>query len=114
MATLENFALDISMDDKAYLRPGKDVGFSNTRNTTILTNTEEAIKRKLPQHDFPEKEINQTPSSFRLMTFRKENVQGKTCKPYIIIQEKGNQQLSIGLRIHLFWSGSSPCKICFY
>ena len=56
------------MDDKAYVRPSCDVGFRTTTKGRILNLTDAGKERVLPQHDFPIKEMNQIPSSFRVMT----------------------------------------------
>ncbi|CAG2257868.1 unnamed protein product [Mytilus edulis] len=70
-------SLDISFDDKAYIRPGTDVGLRDTKAGKILTLTDESRQRKLPQHDFATPEVYQSPSSFRLMTWKTETIQGK-------------------------------------
>ena len=49
---LKRFSLEISMDDKAYIRPGTDVGFKDIKAGVILQLTNEEQQRKLPQHDF--------------------------------------------------------------
>ena len=58
------------MDDKAYIMPGTDVGFRDTKAGVILELTNEEKQRKLPQHDFVVAKVCQTPSSFRVMTWK--------------------------------------------
>ncbi|XP_035659798.1 uncharacterized protein LOC118404665 [Branchiostoma floridae] len=67
----KSHGLIISMDDKAYLRPGTSEGFTSARCQTVLQLAEDST-RKLPLHDFPEPSMYITPSAFRLM--RKESV----------------------------------------
>ena len=55
----------VSMDDKAYLRPGTDVGAKGSRKQRIYTSTEQPCS--LPQHDFSNSKLHTTPSSFRYM-----------------------------------------------
>lgn len=65
------------MDDKAYLRPGTDVGARNTKAGVIHEVCDPNEKKKLQQHDFNNPEVNQTPASFRLMKQHIENIQDK-------------------------------------
>ena len=58
------------MDDKAYIRPGTDVGFKDTKADVILQLTNEEQQCKLPQHDFVVTKVRQTPSSLRVMTWK--------------------------------------------
>ena len=58
----------ISMDDKASLKPGTDVGVKGSRKQSILTPTDMEKGKILPQHDFCESKLQITPSSFRYMT----------------------------------------------
>ena len=70
-------SLVVSMDDKAYLRPGTDVGARNTKAGVIHEVCDPNEKKKLQQHDFNNPEVNQTPASFRLMKQHIENIQDK-------------------------------------
>ena len=70
-------SLVVSMDDKAYLRPGTDVGARNTKAGVIYDVCDPNEQKKLPQHDFNNPEVNQTPASFRLIKQHIENIQGK-------------------------------------
>ena len=63
-STLKSYGMEISMDDKAYIRPGTDVGYRNTRAGVILGLSNEKKQKKLPQHDFPVANVYQTPNSF--------------------------------------------------
>ena len=45
-----HFNLIISKDDKAYIRPGTDVGMTGARTQVIFQPTDEERARKLPQH----------------------------------------------------------------
>ncbi|CAC5384100.1 unnamed protein product [Mytilus coruscus] len=77
MFTLEdmhNVSLEVSMDDKAYLRPGTDVGFRETKAGKIIDVTDQNRSRKLPQHDFAEPKVYQSPSSYRIMTWKAEEI----------------------------------------
>ena len=60
-------SLAISMDDKATLKPGTDVGVKGVRKQQILTSTE-SKDGAFPQHDFSNSKLHITPSSFRFMT----------------------------------------------
>ena len=53
------------------------MGFRETKAGVIIQVSDEELQRKLPEHDFPVKEVCQTPSSFRVMTWSTENVKGK-------------------------------------
>jgi hypothetical protein len=65
---IASHSLIISSDDKAYLRPGTDVGAKGARKQSILTPTDPDKAKALPQHDFSEPKVHITPSSFRFMT----------------------------------------------
>ena len=67
----------ISFDDKAYLRPGTDVGAKGARKQVVLQSTDLAQCRTLPEHDFSEKKLHLTPGSFRYMTKKKDDCTGK-------------------------------------
>ncbi|CAH1240833.1 Hypp6108 [Branchiostoma lanceolatum] len=67
-------ALLISMDDKAYLRPGTSEGFTGT--SAVLQPTDEDHARTLPLHDFPEPSVYVTPSAFRLIRKKPAGVDG--------------------------------------
>ena len=62
----KNDGLVISMDDKAYLRPGTDVGARTVRRKRIFV-SDKSKQKRLPVHDFNVPEINVTPSVFRVM-----------------------------------------------
>ena len=49
---LKNNSMYISMNDKAYLRPGTDVGFRVVRNKKLHDVTEDSLQKRLPQHNF--------------------------------------------------------------
>ena len=67
----------ISMDDKAYLRPGTDVGARDTTAGVVYDVTDPIKRRKLPQHDFNQPQVNQTPASFRFIKGHVEEIEGK-------------------------------------
>lgn len=69
--------LVVSMDDKAYLRPGTDVGARNTKAGVIYDVCDPNEQKKLKQHDFNNPEVNKTPASFRLIKQHIENIQEK-------------------------------------
>ncbi len=58
----------ISMDDKAHLKPGSDIGAKGARNQVILEPSDTSRAAVLPQHDFFESKLQVTPGSFRFMT----------------------------------------------
>ena len=64
-------SLMISFDDKAYIRPGSDVVARNVKKGVIYDISDPSKQKALPQHDFTEAKVHQTPSSFR---FRRGNV----------------------------------------
>lgn len=74
----EKEGLVISMDDKAYLRPGTDVGMRDVKSGRIYDVADEEKQRKLPQHDFSIPQVHITPSSFRFMVGHKEIIDGNT------------------------------------
>ena len=100
---IKNASLDISMDHKAYVRPGTDVGFRETKAGVIIQLSDEELQRKLPEHDFPVKEVCQTPSSFRVMTWSTENVKGKEN----LIKEKDQSFVTIRPKHYVSSSGST-------
>ena len=57
----------ISMDDKAYLRPGTDVGARDSKAGVVYDVVDPAKRWELPQHDFNEPKVNQTAASFRFI-----------------------------------------------
>ncbi len=63
--------LILSMDDKAYLRPGTDVGMRNAKSGKIYDVSDKEKQRKLPQQDFSNPQVHITPSSFRIMDTRR-------------------------------------------
>lgn len=73
-----NDGLVLSMDDKAYLRSGTDVGARNTKSGKIYGVTDIEKQKKLPQHDFSNSNVHVTPSSYRIMTGHQESIDGKT------------------------------------
>ena len=70
-------SLLISMDDKAYLRPGTDVGVRDTKAGVIYDVCEPEKQKQLPQHDFNLAEVNQTPASFRFIQQHTEKIEEK-------------------------------------
>ena len=74
----ENHGLVLSMEDKAYLRPGTDVGMRNVKSGRIYDVVDEEKQKKLPEHDFSYPKFHITPSSFRFMTAHQEVINGKT------------------------------------
>ena len=69
-------SLLISMD-KAYLRPGADVGVRDTKAGVIYNVCEPEKQKQLPQHDFNQVEVNQTPASFRFIRQHTEKIEEK-------------------------------------
>ena len=68
----------ISMDDKAYLRPGTDVGARVIKTGVIYDVIDPEQEEKLPQHNFNHLEVNQTPrASFRFIKQHILNINGK-------------------------------------
>lgn len=65
------------MDDKAYLRPGTDVGARATKTGVIYDVIDPEEEKKLPQHDFNHPEVNQTPASFRFIKQHILTIDGK-------------------------------------
>ena len=70
-------SLVVSMDDKAYLRPGTDVSARNTKAGVIYNVCDPDEQKQLPQHDFKIPQVNQTPASFRCIKKHFETIQGK-------------------------------------
>lgn len=71
----EKEGLVISMDDKAYLCPGTDVGMRDVKTARIY---DEEKQRKLPQHNFGIPQVHISPSSFRFMVGHKKIIDGNT------------------------------------
>ena len=63
----KNHGVLISMDDKAYLRPGTDVGARDSKAGVVYDVADPEKRRELPQHDFNKKKVNQTPAFFRFI-----------------------------------------------
>ena len=63
----KNRSLLISFDGKAYIRPGSDVGARNVKKGVIYDVSDSSKQKALPQHDFSENKVHQTPSSFRFI-----------------------------------------------
>ena len=77
---MPNLAYDnlvLSMDDKAYLCLGTDVGFLATKSEKIYDVYDNEKQRKPPQHNFSTPEVHIIPSSFRFMTGHQEIIDGK-------------------------------------
>ena len=70
-------SLVLSMDDKAYLCTGTDVGFLATKSGKIYDVYDHEKQRKPPHHDFSTPEVHITPSSFRFMTGHQEIIDRK-------------------------------------
>ena len=56
------------------------VGFRNTKAGGVIQLTDSDKAKKLPQHDFGNPDVYVTPSSFRVMTWKTELVNGKFAK----------------------------------
>ena len=70
-----SFTLDISMDDKATLKAGTDVGWQGTRGGGIFMSTEDPQQYR--GHDFVGVENQLTPSAFRVMKWQVTDVNDK-------------------------------------
>ncbi|CAB4032480.1 RNA-directed DNA polymerase from transposon X-element, partial [Paramuricea clavata] len=65
----------ISFDDKAYIRPGSDLGARDVKKGVIYDVVSDPSKEKqLPQHDFSESKVYQTPSSFQFIKGTVEDI----------------------------------------
>ena len=73
----EKHSVVISMDDKAYLRPGTDVGARDTKAGIVYDVADPLKARKLPQYDFNQAQVNQTPASFRFIKGHVEEIENK-------------------------------------
>ena len=62
-----NRSLLISFDDKDYIKPGSDVGVRNFKKGVIYDVSDPSKQKTLPQHEFYESKVHQTPSSFRFI-----------------------------------------------
>ena len=72
----KELGVEILSDDKDYLRPGTDVGFRETKSGSIFQVADEENQRKLPLLDFPVNKVYVTPSSFRVMKWKVESING--------------------------------------
>ncbi|CAC5384129.1 unnamed protein product [Mytilus coruscus] len=100
---MHNVSLEVSMDDKAYLRPGTDVGFRETKAGKIIDVTDQNRSRKLPQHDFAEPKVYQSPSSYRIMTWKAEEINGEEK----MIKEKDQSVVVIRPKYYVPSNGSN-------
>lgn len=88
------FNLIISKDDKAYIRPGTDVGMTGARNQVIFQPTDEERARKLPQHDFANPKVYITPATHRFLEKEEEIVRDeeqlftKTDQTFVVVRPK--------------------------
>ena len=64
----------ISFDDKVYIRPGSDVGARDVKKGVIYDVSDPSKEKQLPQHDFSESKVYQTPSSFRFIKGTVEDI----------------------------------------
>ena len=111
--------LVVNMDDKAYLRPGTDVGAINTKASVIYDVCNPNEQKKLKQHDFNTPEVNQTPASFRLIKQHIENIQEKDelmsdqdpslviIRPKYFIGSGGSLWASDYMRLIKLWSSQT-------
>ena len=87
-------SLLISMDDKAHLKPGTDIGAKGARKQVILEPSDISKAIVLPQHDFSEAKLQVTPGSFRFMTKEKDqntsNLMRKDDQSVVVIKPKHN------------------------
>ncbi len=67
-------SLMISFDDKAYIRPGTDVGARDVKKGVVYDVSDTSKQKQLPQHDFCEANVHQTPSSFRFINGKVEDI----------------------------------------
>ena len=67
----------ISFDDKAYIRPGSEVGARNVKKGVIYDVSDPSKQKALPQHDFTEAKVHQTPSSFRFIRGKVATIDGE-------------------------------------
>ena len=70
----KNQSLFISFDDKAYLRPGTDVGVRDVKKGVTFDVTDPQKQKQLPQHDFSEPKVHQPPSPFRFIRGNVEKI----------------------------------------
>ena len=88
------FNLIISKDDKAYIRPGTDVGMTGARNQVIFQPTDEERARKLPQHDFANPKVYITSATHRFLEKEGEIVRdeeqlfSKTDQTFVVVRPK--------------------------
>ena len=79
-----NQSLIISFDDTAYLRPSTGVGVRDVKKGVIFDVADPQKQKQLPQHDFnSEPKVHQTPSSFRFIREKVENI-GRSKDLYIL------------------------------
>jgi hypothetical protein len=90
----------ISMDDKATLKPGTDIGFKGSRKQTILSSMDKEKAKCLPQHDFSETKVQITPSSFRFMTKKVDDVSDK------LVQDDDQSVVMVRPKYYVGSSGS--------
>ena len=101
----------ISFDDKAYIRPGSDVGARDVRKGVIYDVSDPSKEKQLPQNDFCEPKVYQTPSSFRFIKGKVEEIEGEnkfvheedqtivTVRPKVCIGSSGSVWASDQLKI---------------
>lgn len=61
--------------------------------------SDESKQRKLPQHDFGTPEVYQTPSSFRVLTWKTETIDGKSFSfKYEVLLEIDNMSIHVSFQ----------------
>ena len=59
------------------MRPGSDVGARDVKKGVIYDVSDPSKRKSLPQHDFVEKRVHQTPSSFRFIKGEVAKIEGE-------------------------------------
>ena len=96
---IRSFTLDISMDDKATLKAGTDVGWQGTKGRGIFMSTQNPQEYRARGHDFFGVENQLTPSAFRVTKWQVTSVNDKPSlvrtydQSFVTVREKDKEIL---------------------
>ena len=100
--TSKTRSLMISFDDKAYIRPGSDVGARDVRKGVIYDVSDPSKEKQLPQHDCCEPKVYRTPSSFRFIKGKVEEIEGDNK----FVHEEDQTIVTVRPKVYIGSSGS--------
>ena len=93
--------LMISFDDKN-IGPGSDVGARDVRKGVIYDVSDPSKEKQLPQHDCCEPKVYRTPSSFRFIKGKVEEIEGDNK----FVHEEDQTIVTVRPKVYIGSSGS--------